>query len=323
MLPLFLANRQAMIERFEFKENGEKEFALLEYVDTISRRYTHHYADCNGEKITVKEGPTFTNPEDIAKFVKSNLLELSFKITNLTKDFVKRYNNKSLTHYFTYQKYIENTDIQKLIKFFELDRNKFWFLLLFIYDYSESLCINGYNVAPCANEQLYKMSQAILQIVKEFDEHTGATLNKETKITLSIKGEKSIVIDNPTALHLLAETIDHRLDDMDLTETYRMNYCKRLPDSKPMSDSPHIFYFAQMFLQLFNKQKSIVDKRKKGAKHSVKELELVSRLVYFTKLSTNKKLLDIESQTLKAYLKQYKTLNLSLRRSNIYTSFWI
>lgn len=323
MLPLFLANRQAMIERFEFKkENRSEEFALLKYVDTIAKRYTSHISDCYGENIQISAGKTYTASE-MQELFEQDPLAYTVYLCSITKIFVERFNGKHLTHYFTYQKYIENTDIQKLIKFFELDRDKFWFLLLFIYDYSESLCINGYDVAPCANEQLYKMSQAILQIVKGFDEHAGATLNKEAKITLSIKGEKSIVIDNPTALHLLAETIDQRLDDMDLTETYRMNYCKRLPDSKPMSDSPHIFYFAQMFLQLFNRQKSIVDKRKKGSKHSVKEMELVSYLVYFTKLSTNKNWLDIESQTLKAYLKQYKTLNLSLRRSNIYTNFWI
>lgn len=312
-----------MIDRFEFKEeNRNEEFALLKYVDTIAKRYTSHISDCYGENIQISAGKTYTASE-MQELFEQDPLAYTIYLCSITKIFVKRFNGKHLTHYFTYQKYIENTDIQELIKFFELDRDKFWFLLLFIYDYSESLCINGYDVAPCANEQLYKMSQAILQIVKGFDEYAGATLNKEAKITLSIKGQKSIVIDNPTALHLLAETIDQRLDDMDLTETYRMNYCKRLPDSKPMSDSPHIYYFAQMFLKLFDRQKSIIDKRKKGAKHSVKELELVSQLVYFTKLSTNKKLLDIESQTLKAYLKQYKSLNLSLRRSNIYTNFWV
>ena len=323
MLPLFLANRQAMIERFEFKkENRSEEFALLKYVDTIAKRYTSHISDCYGENIQISAGKTYTASE-MQELFEQDPLAYTIYLCSITKIFVKRFNEKRLTHYFSYEDYIKDDEIQKLIKYLELDRDKFWFLLLFIYDYSESLCINGYDVAPCANEQLYKMVLAIQQIVKDFNEHTGATLNKDAKITLSIKGQKSIVIDNPTALHLLAETIDQRLDDMDLTETYRMNYCKRLPDSKPMSDSPHIFYFAQMFLKLFDRQKSIIDKRKKGAKHSVKELELVSRLVYFTKLSTNKKLLDIESQTLKAYLKQYKTLNLSLRRSNIYTSFWI
>ena len=323
MLSLLLTNRQTMIERFEFKkENRSEEFALLKYVDTIAKRYTSHISDCYGENIQISAGKTYTASE-MQELFEQDPLAYTIYLCSITKIFVKRFNEKRLTHYFSYEDYIKDDEIQKLIKYLELDRDKFWFLLLFIYDYSESLCINGYDVAPCANEQLYKMVLAIQQIVKDFNEHTGATLNKDAKITLSIKGQKSIVIDNPTALHLLAETIDQRLDDMDLTETYRMNYCKRLPDSKPMSDSPHIFYFAQMFLQLFNRQKSIVDKRKKGSKHSVKEMELVSYLVYFTKLSTNKNWLDIESQTLKAYLKQYKTLNLSLRRSNIYTSFWI
>lgn len=314
-----------MIERFEFKENSEKEFSLLEYIDTIAKRYARHHTDCNDVKISFKEGEQlFTNPEDIAQFVKSNLLEYNTKITNLTKDFVKRYNNKQLTHYFTYQKYIENTDIQKLIKFFELDRDKFWFLLLFIYDYSESLCINGYNVAPCANEMLYNMKERILRNAKHFDWEEGCSMNKEAKITLSIKGEKALVIDNSTALYLLAViTNDFFNEHEGITEQYLMNYCPKLPESKSMESSPHIAFFAKMFLDLFDKISPIVSKRKKGAKHSIKELELVSRLVYFTKLSTNKKLLDIENETLKAYLKQYKTLNLSLRRSNIYTSFWI
>lgn len=314
-----------MIERFEFKENSEKEFSLLEYIDTIAKRYTRHHTDCNDVKITVKEGEQLlTNPEDIAQFVKSNLLENNIKITNLTKDFVKRYNNKSLTHYFTYQKYIENTDIQKLIKFFELDRDKFWFLLLFIYDYSESLCINGYDVAPSANEMLYNMKERILRNAKHFDWEEGCSMNKEAKITLSIKGEKALVIDNSTALYLLAVITNNFFNEHEgITEQYLMNYCPKLPESKSMESSPHIAFFAKMFLDLFDKIDSIVSKRKKGASHAIKELELVSHLIYFTKLSTNKSWLDIEYRTLKSFLKQYKNLNLSLRRSNIYTNFWI
>ena len=65
------------------------------------------------------------------------------------------------------------------------------------------------------------------------------------------------------------------------------------------------------------------NKRKKGAKHSLKEMEIASRLVYFTKLSTNKTWLDIENETLKAFIKQYKNLDLNYKTSNIYTTFLI
>jgi hypothetical protein len=313
-----------MIDKFEFKEeNRDEEFALLKYVDTIAKRYTSHISDCYGENIQISAGKTYTASEIPELFEQAPLAYTPY-LSNITEIFVERFNGKQLTYYFSYEDYIKNDEIQKSIKYLELDRDKFWFLLLFIYDYSESLCINGYDVAPCANEMLYSMKERIFGNVKNFDLEGGCIMSKETKITLSVKGEKALVIDNPTAIFMLAFMANNFFEKSEnITQQYIMNYCPPLPESKSMNDSPHIAFFAKMFLDLFDKISPIVSKRKKGAKHSVKELELVSRLVYFTKLSTNKKLLDIESQTLKAYLKQYKTLNLSLRRSNIYTSFWI
>jgi hypothetical protein len=61
-----------------------------------------------------------------------------------------------------------------------------------------------------------------------------------------------------------------------------------------------------MFLLFFCVQPQIVAKRKAGAKHSKKEMELVSLLVYFTKLSDNENWFCPEEKYLKAYLKQYK-----------------
>lgn len=313
-----------MIDRFEFKEeNRDEEFALLKYVDTIAKRYTSHISDCYGENIQISAGKTYTASE-MQELFEKNPLAYTVYLSSITKIFVERFNGKHLTHYFTYQKYIENTDIQKLIEFFELDRDKFWFLLLFIYDYSESLCINGYNVAPCANEMLYNMKERILRNAKHFDWKEGCTMNKEAKITLSIKGEKSLVIDNSTALYLLAViTNDFFNEHEDITEQYLMNYCPKLPESKSMDASPHIAFFSKMFLAFFDKIESIASKRKKGAKHSIREMELVSILIHFTRLSKSKAWLDIENETLKGYLKQYKNLDLTLRRSNTYTNFYI
>ena len=91
-----------------------------------------------------------------------------------------------------------------------------------------------------------------------------------------------------------------------------------------LKDSPFIAYFAKMLLTFFNTQQQIRAKRRTGANHSIKEMELVSRLVYFIKLSRNKETwTDIENETLKAFLKQYKDYKYPHNISNIYPEFSI
>ena len=59
--------------------------------------------------------------------------------------FIRRYNQDKLKEYgkFTYEKYVANKDIQDTLKGLEIDIDKFWFLLLFIFDYTCGTCIDG------------------------------------------------------------------------------------------------------------------------------------------------------------------------------------
>ena len=41
------------------------------------------------------------------------------------------------------QKYIENEELQKTLKAFQLDASKLWYLILFVYDYVESICTDA------------------------------------------------------------------------------------------------------------------------------------------------------------------------------------
>ena len=47
-------------------------------------------------------------------------------------------------------------------------------------------------------------------------------------------------------------------------------------------------------------------KRKKGAKHSQKETDLICQLIYYTGLSLNKRWKDTENDYLKSFLRSYK-----------------
>ena len=53
----------------------------------------------------------------------------------------------------------------------------------------------------------------------------------------------------------------------------------------------------------------------------MREMELVSKLVYLTGLSTNKDWNDIENEYLKAFLKQYKDYKYPNNTSSVYPEF--
>ena len=233
--------------------------------------------------------------------------------------FAKRYNDRKLTNYFTYEDYIDNIEIQDYIEELGLDIDKFWFLLLFAYDFCESVCIDGVGLADSAYDQLQKLIDTIIPHVEKFDGQVGSTLDTAIKMEIRVKGVKGVVtIDNPTALHFIAETCAKRMKDAEDWTCLRFQELQ--DDSNALSDSPYIYYFATMLLKFFDTQESVKNFRKKGAKHSVKERALISRLIHFTKLS-KKEIWLTDDEILKSFLKQYKESDFWNRTSSIYPEF--
>ena len=119
-------------------------------------------------------------------------------------------------------------------------------------------------------------------------------------------GKNKFKVDNPDAIRFIKDAIIDYSKRVDVQTLREINI--KVEDEKfdSPSDTAFIAYFARMFLLFFCVQPQIVAKRKAGAKHSKKEMELVSLLVYFTKLSDNENWFCPEEKYLKAYLKQYK-----------------
>ena len=57
--------------------------------------------------------------------------------------FIRRCNQNKLHGNFTYEDYIAHEDIQNTLKGLGVDIDKFWFLLLFIFDYTCGTCLDG------------------------------------------------------------------------------------------------------------------------------------------------------------------------------------
>ena len=235
--------------------------------------------------------------------------------------FVNRYNNNKLSHYFKYDAYLKSKALQELLAEFDFDKDKFWYLLLFTYDFCDSVIENGRLVADSAYDQLCKFINTILPHVNHFDKLYGSTTDAEIELSLQVNGVKgSVKINSQTAIHFLAESCKKRIEEENLENEAWMQF-RELKDRKvSRKESPKISYFANMLLRWFNSQKNVYLKRRKGAKHSIKERRLISHLIYFTRLSTNKNFLT-DDDLLKSYLKQYNPSDFYNITSSIYPEF--
>ncbi len=209
--------------------------------------------------------------------------------------FENRYYSNKLNVNFKYEDYLNNKEIQKTVDALGIDKVKFWNLILFIFDYSYCACLEGYKAKETHNNQVKK---------------TLNTINEKevTKITLNIKGKHNLVIDDPKVLEyissLLAEGVENNSIDKKGNDEHNVSLID-LTEQSAVSNSAHIAYFAKMFVTFFENNPQFKGRQKKGEIISYNKLLLISKIIYFTRLSRNKNF-DESEDTLKGFLKQYK-----------------
>ena len=241
-------------------------------------------------------------------------------ISETLQIFSDRYNNNLISEYFNYNDYLKDELIQKFITELELDIDKFWMLILFIYDYSYHYYINGTERKESPYEQLQKFTTSIINNVEDFNENTGTTFIKPITLKLCMEGEREIIIDSPTTIRYIASATDSLAKKENLSTMPIMRYKAKVQTPESTKDSPLIAFFAKTFPSFFDTQDQVVKKRRKGAKHSQKEIDLICQLIAFTKLSIKECWKQTENDTLKAFLKQYKNFEPKTINS-IYPSF--
>lgn len=230
-----------------------------------------------------------------------------FGYSEIVAIFKNRYNEGKLFKQNYYPKYIQA--VGHLLDELELDADKFWCLFLFAFDYCRSLYNEGLTMKATPLEQL----KALVDIIANADD-----------MLLNIKaGKQKTTVESPVALRFLADAINKQLENADQVTIKSLYLREQDKETKQEKDSPIIVYFAKILLDFFNTQDHIRNKRKKGAKHSLKEMDLVSQLVYFSNLSINKSWTEPENETLKAFLKQYKDYKYANNISSVYPEFTV
>ncbi len=310
------------IDKFEWKDNIEKEIDLLEYISILEELYIPYF-DYDTDS-PCYHGYTRIDESDVNAEEWERLCNQPFyaNVSETLLTFGKRYNEALIAKHFNYTNYMKHELIQRFIRELDLNADKFWMLLLFVYDYSYHYYIEGTDIGESPNEQLLKFTKAIMSNVESFNRKNGSLFTKSTILKICVEGERNIIIDNPTAIHYIVDATIKMMKQDDLGNIGIMSHKRELTTSTSTKNSPFITFFAQMFLDFFNTQSQIIIKRKKGANYSLKETDLVCQLIAFTKLSTKACWELTENETLRAFLKQYKDFEPHTINS-VYPSFRI
>lgn len=235
-----------------------------------------------------------------------------------------RYNAGVLNASFKYDDYIENKDIQGTLQALNVDTEKFWYLLLFISDYIVGCCLEGHKPGDTPREMIKNLIKAIDDNTN-YDKSTKFHFTNKLTLTLNIEGKCSpLVIQNPNALAYLSY-----LCSLEPEEAKKHNMsldCGTVPkNTDAESDTVMILLFTRMLRYfLIDVLPKSETKLTTNTTVSLNKMLLISRLVYFTKLSTNSKFTGYDTKKdkpclnyLKDYIKDYKDYEIK-RVNDIY-----
>ncbi len=226
--------------------------------------------------------------------------------------FLNRKNAGLIKPPFTYEAFKNNKDIIDTLNGYDLDIEKFWYVLLFIYDVVMDYSINtadtsksDYDVLVEINNYLENHPQAILYLSDDKELRKSERFETSSPLILLelrkfVSQELSKYKEPPTAIKTIT-----------LDPLYR-NYTESYNPSQQMT----------LMYKLFNILFKVLDmpdlKAKKGDLVSYSKLLLISRIIYFCKLTTSESFL-VDSSSLKGILKQYGSYEFTDRHSKIYT----
>lgn len=256
----------------------------------------------------------------IPKKAKGEILEGSEAMPT----FKERYNNKLIKMPLTYEEYKKNKEIQPTLTGLEIDSDKFWFLLLFVWDYTQGQCFNAQEVALSPIGELNNLIKLLSQYKAAGENPLTDQIQFSKDITLSIQinGKEVQTIQHPNTIGYLLSSCEKSFQsfcDMELEDMIAMCEVPLKETNNTESNSSQIRYFTILFksmLQPFpNGIMTTQKRRSRNNEVSYNVTLLISRLVYLTGISQNEEFY-VNERTLKGYLSNKS--NLANVRNRIY-----
>lgn len=262
-----------MVKRFNADAFVEEEHSLLEYVRILAQKIRPDFEVTAGGHIELFESQ--------APFT-----------------FVHRYNSGAISLKDDYSKYTENKDISlylsqlKLSDNSQLDLEKFWYLLLFAYDYSKGECLTPEcQVSETAAKELSRLVELIDQSPQE-----------QITMSVQINGKNVLDIENELSIKYITDSCRHLPDE--LTRNIVLSVINR----KGNTNSDWGIYFCEL-LHIFFDEIGVI--RNKTAKWSDNEKRVLCHILYFTGICTNRNILNFDLNdfgTLKTFIKPKSTV---------------
>lgn len=212
---------------------------------------------------------------------------------------------------FTYEDFKNNKDIIATLNGYNLDIDKFWYVLLFVYDIVQDYTINtadtsksDYDVLVEINNYLENHPHAVLYLSDDKELRKNERFETCSPLILLelrrfVKAELSKYKEPPTVIKT------HTMDPL-----YR-NYTESRTPSQQMV----------LMYRLFNVLFKVLDmpdlRAKKGDIVSYSKLLLISRIIYFCRLTVKESFLT-DSSSLKGILKQYGSTDFNDRSTKVY-----
>jgi len=200
--------------------------------------------------------------------------------------------------------FLSHKEFGETLIFFELDTEKFWHLLLFVYDFSYNQCTDGIKHIS----SLTTLQTIIDKITENTELHPlqSPTFKEETKITFCIGKKKYTIEDCPTILRICSRL----KEDVDTSDDWNWQNIKSYMKSETSESTSVLAYaFYLHFITFFNSYQSIISKRKIKDSPSKREKQLIGDLIFFTGIIQNESI-SIDPDYLKTLIKRYKDYQL-------------
>lgn len=266
----------------------------------------------------------FTLPDKLPHDDQLPALEYVFHLATLIEPFEDFYGSPLLERYISrYNTSATKSGLKKLDKLkarlneflsreefgetltsFELDIEKFWHLLLFVYDFSYNQCTDGIKHIS----SLTTLQTIIDKITENTEIHPlqSPTFKEETKITFCIGKKKYTIEDCPTILRICSRL----KEDVDISDDWNWQNIKSYMKSETSESTSVLAYaFYLHFITFFNSYQSIISKRKIKDSPSKREKQLIGDLIFFTGIIQNESI-STDPDYLKTLIKRYKDYQL-------------
>lgn len=200
--------------------------------------------------------------------------------------------------------FLSREEFGETLTFFEMDIEKFWHLLLFVYDFSYNQCTDGIKHIS----SLTTLQTIIDKITENTELHPlqSPTFKEETKITFCIGKKKYTIEDCPTILRICSRL----KEDVDTSDDWNWQSIKSYMKSETSESTSVLAYaFYLHFITFFNSYQSIISKRKIKDSPSKREKQLIGDLIFFTGIIQNESI-STDPDYLKTLIKRYKDYRL-------------